>query len=164
MLEFVKLAGAPVVMMDANPDRLEFCRREMGVEKTVSPSAEIDRDLRRLCDGNLPDVVFDATGSAASMSAAFGFVAPGGKLVFVGITTDEVTFRHPTFHRPEGTLLCSRNALPEDFDRIIGLVESGKIDTKPWITHREPFAEIAGRFPTLCKPETRVVKAIIELE
>ena len=42
-----------------------------------------------------------------------------GRLVFVGITTDEVKFRHPVFHKPEGTLLCSRNALSDDFTRII---------------------------------------------
>ena len=54
------------------------------------------------------------------MSNAFGLIAHGGRLVFVGITTDEVKFRHPVFHQPEGTLLCSRNALPADFARIIG--------------------------------------------
>ena len=49
------------------------------------------------------------------MSNAFGYITHAGRLVFVGITTDEVKFRHPVFHKPEGTLLCSRNALSADF-------------------------------------------------
>ena len=99
------------------------------------------------------------------MSAAFGLVAPGGgRLVYVGITTDEVKFRHPVFHRPEGTLLCSRNALPRDFTRIIGLIESGQIDTKPWITHRTHFDDLIGVFPSYTKPETGVIKAIVEVD
>lgn len=98
------------------------------------------------------------------MSSAFGYVAPGGgRLVYVGITTDEVRFRHPIFHKPEGTLLCSRNVLPADFDRIIGLIEDGKIDTRPWITHRSGFDELIGVFPSYTKPETGVIKAIVEV-
>ena len=108
--------------------------------------------------------LIDATGSSASMSNAFGLVAPGGRLVFVGITTDEVRFRHPVFHKPEGTLLCSRNALPGDFTRIIGLIEAGRIDTNPWITHRAGFDELPGLFPEYVKPETGVIKAVVEVD
>ncbi len=164
-LEFVKLSGAKTIMLDVNEQRLDFCRRVMGVQHTVKLSENTEKDLRNLTDGHLPDVVIDATGNNVSMSNAFGLVAPGGgRLVYVGITTEEVHFRHPVFHKPEGTLLCSRNALPEDFTRIIQLIEDGKIDTKPWITHRSPFDELPEVFPSYTKPETGVIKAIVELD
>src|SRR5262249_53119662 len=114
-------------------------------------------------DGHMPDVVFDVTGSAASMSRGFELIAHGGKLVFVGITTDEVRFRHPGFHKSEGTLLCSRNALPGDFRFIIDQIETGRINTRPWITHRSGFEEVIDAFPSLTKPETGVIKAMVEL-
>lgn len=163
-LEFVKLTGAKIIMLDMNETRLEFCRRVMGVKHTVMLSATIEKDLRNVTDGNLPDVVIDATGNSTSMSNAFGYVAHGGRLIFVGITTDEVRFRHPVFHKPEGTLLCSRNALPQDFGNIIQLIENGKIDTRPWITHRTRFDDVIDVFPSYTKPETGVIKAIIEVE
>lgn len=163
-IEFVKLTGCKLIVLDMNDQRLEFCRRVMGVPHTVKPSENLDRDLRDLTDGHLPDVVIDATGSHVSMSNAFGLIAPGGKLVYVGITTDEVRFRHPVFHKPEGTLLCSRNALPDDFTRIIDLIETGRIDTRPWITHRSPFDELPEVFPSYTRPETGVIKAIVELD
>lgn len=161
VLEFVKLAGARIIVLDLIESRLEFCRRAMGVRHTLQPSDELDQQLRELTDGHLPDVVIDATGSAKSMSEAFAYIAPGGRLVFVGLTGDEVTFRHPTFHKPEGTMLCSRNALPEDFSRIVGLIETGRIDTRPWITHRAQFEELIEVFPSYTKPETGVIKAIV---
>src|SRR4051812_41190948 len=163
-LEFVKLSGAKPIVLDLNEDRLDFCRRVMGVEHTIKLSDRVESDLRDATDGHLPDVVIDATGHSGSMSAAFGYIAPGGRLVYVGITTDEVRFRHPVFHKPEGTLLCSRNALPEDFTRIIGLIEEGRIDTKPWITHRSAFADLPGIFPSYTKPETGVIKAVVEVD
>ncbi len=99
------------------------------------------------------------------MSAAFGLVAAGGgRLVYVGITTDEVRFRHAAFHRPEGTMLCSRNALPADFARIIGLIEEGRIDTAPWITHRTDLGGLAEAFPSYTRPETGVIKAMVEVD
>jgi 2-desacetyl-2-hydroxyethyl bacteriochlorophyllide A dehydrogenase len=162
-LEFAKLTGAKVIMLDVNEQRLDFCRRIMGVEHTIKTSENLENDLRAVTDGHLPDVVIDATGSSASMSNAFGLIAHAGRLVFVGITTDEVKFRHPMFHRPEGTLLCSRNALSADFARIIQLIEEGRIDTKPWITHRTGFDELIDVFPSFTRPETGVIKAVVEM-
>jgi len=162
-LEFVRLTGARFVVLDKNASRLAFARRAMHVEHALEPSPDLEGSLRDRCDGHLPDVVIDATGSSESMSAAFSLVAPGGRLVFVGLTGEEVRFRHPTFHRPEGTLLCSRNALPGDFTRIIGLIEAGQIDTTPWITHRTTLAELPAAFPSYLLPETGVVKAVVEI-
>ena len=163
-LIFAKLSGAKTIVLDVNEARLDFCRRVLGVEHTIKVSETLEADLRAATDGHLPDVLIDATGSQASMSNAFGLVAPGGRLVYVGITTDEVHFRHPTFHRPEGTLLCSRNALPRDFTRIIGLIERGEIDTRPWITHRAAFDDLPGLFPSYTRPETGVIKAVVEVD
>jgi 2-desacetyl-2-hydroxyethyl bacteriochlorophyllide A dehydrogenase len=162
-LEFAKLTGAKVIVMDMNAGRLEFCRNTMGVQHTLQPSENLDKELRDLTDGHLPDVVIDATGSSASMSAATNLITHAGRLAYVGITTDEVKFRHPLFHRPEGTLLCSRNALSADFARIISLIEAGRIDTDPWITHRTSFDDLIEVFPSFTKPETGVIKAIVEV-
>lgn len=160
-VEFVKLTGAKLIVLDVNAQRLEFCRRVMGVGHTVTAGESAEAELRAANDGRLPDVVIDATGHSGSMSAAFGLVGHGGKLVFVGITTDEVKFKHPIFHRPEGTLLCSRNALGRDFTRIIGLIEAGSLNTDPWITHRAEFDEVIDVFPSYTRPETGVIKAVV---
>jgi 2-desacetyl-2-hydroxyethyl bacteriochlorophyllide A dehydrogenase len=159
---FAKLTGARVIVLDMNEQRLDFCRR-VGVDETLLLGEQVEQDLRRVTDGNLPDVVIDATGSNVSMSNAFSYVAPTGRLVYVGITTKDVTFKHPVFHRPEGTLLCSRNALPRDFARIIKLIEDGQIDTRPWITHRTGFDELIDVFPSYTRPETGVIKAVVEV-
>jgi alcohol dehydrogenase len=162
-LEFVKLTGAKTIVLDVNEQRLEFCRNVMGVQHTIRLSDKVEPELRELTEGHLPDVVIDATGNSGSMSNAFGLITHAGRLVFVGITTDEVHFRHAQFHKPEGTLLCSRNALSADFTRIVGLIEEGRIDTRPWITHRASFDELIDVFPSYTRPETGVIKAVVEV-
>ena len=109
----------------------------------------------------MPKVVIDATGNNRSMGNALNYTAFAGRVVFVGITSQEVTFPHPLMHRRELTLLASRNALPPDFLRIIGLIEEGRIDTRPWITHRASVDGMISEFPNWLKPETGVVKAVV---
>lgn len=160
-LEFVKLTGAKTIVLDMNEQRLDFCRKVMGVRHTIKLSDNLEKDLREVTDGHLPDVVIDATGNVGSMSSAFSLTTHAGRLVFVGITLEEVRFRHAVFHKSEGTLLCSRNALPGDFTRIIELIEEGRLDTRPWITHRAAFDELIDVFPSYTRPETGVIKAIV---
>jgi len=164
-LEFTRLTGATVTVMDLVPSRLEFCERQYGVAHTVLASND-GREHEQMLDitgGAMYSVVTDATGHAGSMSNALSYVAHTGTLVYVGITTGEVKFNHPVLHRPEMTLKASRNAMPADFRRIIGLIEDGTIDTDAWITHRTPWGEMIERFESYTRPETGVIKAIVEV-
>jgi alcohol dehydrogenase len=165
VLEFARLAKARTIVLDMNEKRLEFCRTAMGVEHTLLYRTVEDTvtALRELTSGNLPTIVIDATGSAGSMSSAFHYVAHTGKLVYVGITTDTIQFKHPLLHAREMTVMGSRNALPADFTRIISLIEEGRIDTRPWITHRTAFSDLIGEFPSFTRPETGVIKAVVEV-
>ncbi len=164
VLEFVKLSGAKAIVMDMVEKRLEFCRNKMGITQTIlskGDGQEIER-LKELTDSHLADLVIDATGSNKSMSHALAYAAFAGRVVYVGITQQEVAFLHaPVMHRRELTLLASRNALPDDFTRIIRLIEEGKIDTDRWITHRTDFGQLVENFPSYTRPETGVIKAMV---
>lgn len=167
VIEFAKLSGARTIVMDLSEQRLEFVQTQMGVSDTIcsrGDGAEVEK-LKQMTDGTLAQVVVDATGSNKSMSQAMTYCSFTARLVYVGITQAEVAFPHaPMMHRRELTLLASRNALPPDFPRIIKLIEDGKIDTRPWITHRVALGHIIEQFPTFTKPETGVIKAIVDME
>jgi 2-desacetyl-2-hydroxyethyl bacteriochlorophyllide A dehydrogenase len=163
-LEFAKLAGGRVIVMDMAPGRLEFVRTRMGVADTIlaTGTAADAEAVSRLTDGRMCEVVIDATGSHASMSSALGLCSFGGRLVYVGITQQDLVFPHaPVMHRRELGILASRNALPGDFTRIIRLIEEGTIDTRPWITHHVAFADTIREFPALLSPASGVIKAVI---
>jgi alcohol dehydrogenase len=164
-LEFARLTDATITVMDVNASRLDFVRATYGIENTVlldGSGSELDQ-MKEITQGDMYQVITDATGNKHSMGGALQYIAPTGKLVFVGITTEEVAFRHPVLHRPEASILASRNALPPDFTRIIKLIEDGTINTAPWITHRTNFDGVLDDFESFTKPETGVIKAIIEV-
>ena len=98
------------------------------------------------------------------MAAALAYCAYASRLIYVGITQAEVSFLHaPIMHRREVTIMASRNALAPDFTRIIAHIEAGEIDTRPWITHHAKFDDMIEVFPTWLKPETGVIKAVVEM-
>ncbi|MBW7459143.1 zinc-binding dehydrogenase, partial [Paenibacillus sepulcri] len=119
--------------------------------------------LAEITGGEFPTVVFDATGNVRSMTDAFGYVAHGGKLIFVGLVRADIAFNDPEFHKREMTLMGSRNATPEDFDTVLAAVRSGAVDVERYITHRAPFDQMLEHFQTWLKPESRVIKALVEL-
>src|SRR5437667_1249199 len=66
VIEFAKLAGARIIVMDLNPDRLRFARDRMGVTETIL-AKNLEDDVKaftELTAGRLGNVVGDATGSA----------------------------------------------------------------------------------------------------
>ena len=88
-IEFLKVAGSRITVLDLNEKRLAFCKETMGVENIVRVDADgADlKQIERITEGNLPTLVIDATGNAGSMCNAFNCVGFTGRLVFVGITS-----------------------------------------------------------------------------
>ena len=164
-IEFTRLTGACMTVMDLVPSRLDFCKRTYGIENTIlfqGDGSELEQ-MRAMTGGDLFSVVTDATGNHHSMANALQYLAPTGELVFVGISTQDISFAHPVMHRPEATLKASRNALPTDFSRIIDLIANGTINTDPWITHRTTFGDVIEEFEGFTQPESGVIKAIIDV-
>jgi 2-desacetyl-2-hydroxyethyl bacteriochlorophyllide A dehydrogenase len=162
VMPFLRAAGAEVMVADVSESRLEFCRRQMSVSHVIDGRGDLGAQLRELLNGELPTLVIDATGNPPSMARCFDLAAHGGRIVFVGLFQGDVTFNDPNFHRRELTLMSTRNALPGDFTRIIGLIENGEIDTTPWITHRAAAGAFVDALPGWLAPDAQVIKAMIE--
>lgn len=164
VMQFAKLQGAKVVVLDINKERLNFAQQQLQVDYILEATEDFSPDVLRSClNGFLPTVIFDATGNPDSMKNAFSYVSFGGKLVFVGLFIGEVAFDDPLFHRREITLLASRNSLPQDFSNIIQLMETGKIDIKPWLTHRADFDDLPYVFDEWLDPKNKVIKAVVAM-
>ena len=162
LIQFSQLAGARVIVLDVNDERLAFVRRHFGVEFIVQARKEPLKRLEEITGGESATAVFDATGNARSMSGALQYVAHGGRLIFVGIVLADFSIYDPDFHRREATLLSSRNATSAEFTRILSLVEAGKVDPTLWATHRTTSAELVEEFPRWLEPGAGLLKGLIE--
>ena len=136
-----------VLVADVSPHRADFAAAA-GLESLVV-GENFDARLAEHTEGVLPSLVFDASGSSASMEAAFALVGTGGTLVFVGHTPGPLTFRNPIFHALELDLRASR--------------KEGFLDAEGWINHRTTLQGVVDSLPLLAASPGGVVKAVVEI-
>jgi alcohol dehydrogenase len=153
VLEFARLASDSVTVLENSAARRAFVERHY---PGVTAVAE-------LADTPCAQVVIDATGNTMAMARAPRFARFTGRVVYVGITAEPVPLNDPLFHRRELTLLASRNARSADFPRILDLIRSGRIDTRPWISHRAAWTDLPAALPAWTRPGSGVVKAVVEV-
>ena len=179
--QFAATRGARVIVADRSAERVAFWRNGLGGEHAIhvsdqevraaagtsESSGEAETSLREqladLTSGEMPTAIFDATGSAASMSAAVELLAHSGRLVLVGVSKQPLSFVHSEFHKREATLLSSRNAQREDFAEVIAALEDGSAQSTCMITHRSALDEVPARFDEWLAPGSGLIKAVIEL-
>ena len=157
---FARLEGAAVTLVDQRRTRLAYAQDHLGFEDVLAAGEGLSDSLDMKTDGEMFDVVFDATGSIESMGQSLAYLATGGVLVFVGVAPGEITFSDPEFHKREATLLASRNALAKDFERVVSAFKAGLIPTSALQTHSIAAEEMPQRLPELIENADHVLKAI----
>lgn len=161
VMQFAVLAGAQVIAVDINTARLEFCRR-LGVQHTVNAAGDALAGVTALTGEELAHCVCEATGNLDSMAASLRFVGSGGRVVMVGLAQGAFAVDDPLFHRRELSIHSSRNSAGA-FPALIRLMEEGRLDTAPWITHHLALGRLPEEFPGLYDPAAGVVKAMIQV-
>lgn len=163
-MQFARALGAEVIAMDINAQRLAFCHDNLGIKRTVDARQDPAAQVRSLLGGDLPTLVFDATGNARSMMDALNYAAHSGRIVYVGLVKGDITFSDPYLHSHELTLLASRNATGADFDWVIDSLASGQVSVTGWDTHHAAPEALPAEFPSWLLPETGVIKAMLDFD
>lgn len=163
-MEFARIAGAKVIALDINEQRLRFCEDKLNVAHALNALAsDVTEQLKEITNGDMPTVVIDASGSLRAINNAFQYMAHGAKYVLIGLQKDYISFSHPEFHKREGTLMSSRNATRQDFEYVIASIKKGEVQPTTYITHRVAFDDVATEFESWLNPGNAVIKAIVEM-
>jgi len=163
VMAFAKQAGARVIAIDRNLDRLELSRTWAGADVVIQATDQVVERVAEVTEGDYATAVFDATGNVQSMNEAIRYVAHGGQLIYVGLVKADITFHDPEFHKREMSILGSRNATRADFEHVISTLRQKELSMDGYITHREHLTQLPSSMDKWLLPDTHVVKAIVEL-
>ena len=153
VVQCATLAGARVIAIDVNEQRLDIART-LGAMETVNPNEveRIDKHVRKLTDGGV-DVAFEAIGNPKTMRVAYSLLRRGGRLCVIGYSADEVTLSAAKLMYFElevvGSLGCGAGEYPE----IIGLVEAGRLRLDIIVSGCIPLDDINDGFDRLRRGE-----------
>jgi len=162
ILEIAKLRGARVVITDINKERLAFAR-ELGAE-TLQADDKLLPTVLEQTDNDGADIVIEATGSPKVVESTVDFVAPGGRVVIVGLVKQGIGVTLPglDFTRKEVNLLGSRNSV-NCFPEAITLLASGTVKY-PRVATKLPLWEAVPVFAKLHENPAAMHKTVLVLE
>jgi 2-desacetyl-2-hydroxyethyl bacteriochlorophyllide A dehydrogenase len=160
---FAQIAHAKVTVVDVSEARLHQATKLNPLFTTVLADATSLQKLSDITQGNLFDVVLDATGNKHSMQQSLHYVAHGGSCVFVSVVKDDIVFSDPLFHSREMRIIGSRNATQEDFETVINAITQGLIPTEKLNTHQSSLEGLIKNIPLWLTEKNGLIKAIAHI-
>jgi 6-hydroxycyclohex-1-ene-1-carbonyl-CoA dehydrogenase len=144
VVQFARLAGGIVFAVDVAEEKLEHALR-LGATAVINPakeSASVAKAMRRLTAGAGADIAIEAIGNPTTMKDAFSTLRPGGRLVVVGYSDQEVALNAGRVMYREMEIRGSLGCRPVDYPRVIELARTGRIEVASLVTARFPLAGI----------------------
>jgi threonine dehydrogenase-like Zn-dependent dehydrogenase len=132
---------ARVIAIDLDDQKLALAKKAGAAEVINSQTENLHDRLKQLTNGEGPTVVIEAVGAPETFVAAIGEVCFAGRVVYIGYAKKPVAYETKFFVLKELDILGSRNALPQDFENVIRMLEAGLYPVARTITRVVPFAE-----------------------
>lgn len=115
--------GATTIGIDVDEGKLALAKLAGAKYVINTKSNDLHQRLLELTNGHGPDVVVEAIGLPQTFVAAVEEVAFTGRVVYIGYTKEPVAYETRLFVQKELDVLGSRNALPEDFEAVVRMLE-----------------------------------------
>ncbi len=154
LLKSILLEGASsVVSVDKNS-----ARRKLAESSGASETAGSLEGLP--ADGF--DVVVDATGVPPLMEKTLSLARPGGRVLLFGVppSTSRISLEAFTIFRKGLTILSSYTSVRNSI-QAVRLLETGKIDVSPLVSHQLPLADFARGISFIEEGKDGVLKVLI---
>lgn len=160
-----RLHGAALVIgVESDPVRTAMSRK-MGADVVVDPEkADVVAEIKKITSGRGVDVAIEALGLQATFENALRVLRPGGTLSSLGVYSGKLSIPLEPFAAGLGdhrivTTLCPGGK--ERMRRLIGLVQHGRVDLRPLLTHSFPLQEITAAYDLFGHRRDGVLKVAI---
>ncbi len=160
------IGAANVVCLGHHEDRLAIARKLGATEIiTTRDNDEIRARVHELTDGQGAHVVVDSISSPESMATAHAAVRAGGTISCLGM--DHFMGRTPEinwFDQFLRNITITGGLVPGPgyFDQLLDLVEAGRLDPSPLLTHQLDLTDGAEGYAMMAERRDGVVKVALK--
>lgn len=145
--QLLRLAGAEVLITGIGVDSERFrIARRLGLEATNVEKVDLEETVLEWTAGRGADVALVAVGAASALVQATRIVRKGGHVTLVGIFPAAVELPLTEVVRREVVIAGAYDARPQNFERAIELIMSGRVAAAALITHRFPLERAEEAF------------------
>jgi threonine 3-dehydrogenase len=139
------MGATKIFALEPNAKRLAMAPKFAPNAVLIDPvKQDAVKIIKEATGGRGVDVALEISGSAAASKMAFQVLRLGGRVSLVGLTNQPVTLDTPTdiIYKEAVVYGTTGRLMWKTWYQIQALLDSGKFDPMPTVTHRMPLADI----------------------
>ena len=162
-----RLRGAGLIIaVDGVDERLKMAKK-MGADVALNfRQVDVVAEILKLTGGRGVDASIEALGLQQTFEQALRVIKPGGTLSSLGVYSENLTIPLDAFSAGLGdhrivTSLCPGGK--ERMRRLMQIIDSGRLDLGPMVTHRYPLEKIVDAYDLFSHQRDGVLKIALEV-
>lgn len=137
MVQLAKLSGASQIVLSEPNEKRRQVGLQVGANAALDPTrTDAQEAFAQVLDGGA-NVVIECVGNVPAVKSAFQFAGKGATVLLFSVPKVDATFDLPLFDVYKKELTIKGSFVnPDTHARAVALINSGKVDFGPIITHR----------------------------
>ncbi len=143
MVQLAKLSGASQIVLSEPNEKRRQVGLQLGANAALDPTRpDAQEAFAQVLDGGA-NVVIECVGNVPAVKSAFQFAGKGATVLLFSVPKVDATFDLPLFDVYKKELTIKGSFVnPDTHARAVALINSGKVDFGPIITHRFPLDQL----------------------
>ncbi len=163
-IEMARLSGASQIFAtDLLPYRLEAAQKLGATTVFNAGEQDVVAAILASTKGRGVDVSFEAAGAPETPQQAAVVVKRGGRVILIGIPSDDETYFQASTVRRKGLTIKLVRRMKFTYPRAIDLAARGMVDLSSLITHRFPLERTGEALELVRNYADGVIKALVEM-
>ena len=137
MVQLAKLSGASQIVLSEPNEKRRQVGLQLGANAAIDPTRPDAQEAFAQVLGGGANVVIECVGNVPAVKSAFQFAGKGATVLLFSVPKVDATFDLPLFDVYKKELTIKGSFVnPDTHARAVALINSGKVDFGPIITHR----------------------------
>lgn len=137
MVQLAKLSGASQIVLSEPNEKRRQVGLQLGANTALDPTRPDAQEAFAQVLGGGANVVIECVGNVPAVKSAFQFAGKGATVLLFSVPKVDATFDLPLFDVYKKELTIKGSFVnPDTHARAVALINSGKVDFDPIITHR----------------------------
>ncbi|MCX6526980.1 MAG: alcohol dehydrogenase catalytic domain-containing protein [Actinobacteria bacterium] len=130
-MQWVKAAGAGVVIVVEPNEQRRALAIELGAHYAVEPGEPADQLVKQLSHGLGADIVYECVGRPFAVQAAVDLARRGGLMCLIGLADQDAAITPGSWLIKEISVTSALAYMHEEFEMAMGMIADGRFRTEP---------------------------------
>lgn len=161
MVQLAKLSGASKIVLSEPNEKRRQASLQLGADSAIDPTQPGWEESFCQAMGGHADVVMECVGNVPAVKSAFQFAGKGATILLFSVPKVDAAFDLPLFDVYKKELTIKGSFVnPDTHARAVALINSGKINFAPIITHHFTLDQLPEAIAMQMSSES--IKVVVE--